>query len=116
MIGRPASTTNSPTPFGGQRPRDSERQIERQELAHDPLRDPVVANDICHVYFVNDAEMHALHNLLARMIEEQAFAQTDESSKLLAKPAIRRRLTITTGLPKAVQARQIAADPRREKP
>jgi hypothetical protein len=47
-------------------------RLQRRELAHDPLRDPVVANDICHVYFVNDAEMHALHNLLARVIEEQA--------------------------------------------
>src|SRR5271156_2633638 len=36
--------------------------------------------------------------------------QTDEASKLLAKPAIRRRMT-TTGLSKAVQARQMAADP-----
>src|SRR5580698_10442429 len=70
MIGRTASTNNSPTPFDGQRPCDL--LTERQAIANEPLRDLVIAKDICHVYFVNDTEMHALHNFLARMIEEQA--------------------------------------------
>jgi hypothetical protein len=61
-------------------------QIERQELAHDPLRDPAVANDICHVYFVNDAEMHALHNLLARMIEEQASRRPMKRASCWQRP------------------------------
>jgi hypothetical protein len=51
-------------------------QIDDLDRSHDLLRhllrNAVVANDICHVYFVNDAAMHALHNLLASMTEEQA--------------------------------------------
>jgi hypothetical protein len=71
MIDRPASTANPPHHLAASACATSELQIERQ-LAHDLLGNLVVANDICHVYFVNDTEIHALHKLPASMIEEQA--------------------------------------------
>jgi hypothetical protein len=66
------------------------------------LREPPLANDICHVYLVNDVAKRTLLNLLARMIEERASRSRLDSSKREAmtgsEPKRCRSLVVSHGM------------------
>jgi 2-iminobutanoate/2-iminopropanoate deaminase len=63
------------------------------------LRERLLANDICHVYLVNDVAKRALLNLLARMIEEQAWRSrlVDSSEREVMTGSETEEMPITGG-------------------